>query len=496
MAVKMYSWLAFLLIGVFVGVASFLIDVLVEYLVKWKWEITEIVFQFSLTLGWITFLVFSLLFGGTAAIITVFIGPGAAGGGTAELMGYLNGINIPGLISLRTLFVKIVGLGLAVSSGLCIGKEGPLAHIGAILGHCIAYLPLPCLEYFRNDVDRRELAAAGAAAGVSAAFGSPIGGSLFAYEISRPSTFWSFGLMWKTFFCSSISTFVLNILSSIRLGKDVLIINAGLIKFGQYDENPYRLHDFPFFILLGIMGGLLGALFVYLNSTINRYRKIYLKTKWQKVIEVVVLVAATSTFIYFAPMILRDDCLMENDKIIEASFIQYKCEKDEYNPLATLLLNTEGTVIKALLNKMAVFTYYPLFLFFLIWYFFTVITYGTMVPAGIFLPGILIGCSLGRMVGLFIEDTIIREIKPSTYAIIGSAAILAGYTRLSFSLAVIMLETTENVGLFLPIIFALVVSFGIGRIFNRSLYIGSVRSKSIPFLVEEVPECNKNINAG
>jgi len=232
MTVKMSSWLAFFLIGLFVGVAAFLIDVLVEYLVEWKWQITEIVFKFSLTLGWITFLVFSLLFGGTAAIMTVFIGPGAAGGGTAELMGYLNGINYPGLISLRTLFVKIFGLGLAVSSGLCIGKEGPLAHIGAILGHCVAYLPLPCLEYFRNDVNRRELAAAGAAAGVSAAFGSPIGGSLFAYEISRPSTFWSFGLMWKTFFCSSISTFVLNILSSIRLHKDVFIVNAGLIKFG------------------------------------------------------------------------------------------------------------------------------------------------------------------------------------------------------------------------------------------------------------------------
>ena len=274
-----------------------------------------------MTLGWITFLVFSLLFGGTAAIMTVFIGPGAAGGGTAELMGYLNGINYPGLISLRTLFVKIFGLGLAVSSGLCIGKEGPLAHIGAILGHCVAYLPLPCLEYFRNDVNRRELAAAGAAAGVSAAFGSPIGGSLFAYEISRPSTFWSFGLMWKTFFCSSISTFVLNILSSIRLHKDVFIVNAGLIKFGQYDENPYKLHDFPFFILLGIMGGLLGALFIYLNSTINRYRKLYLKTGWEKVIEVVVLVAVTSTFVYYAPMILRNDCLKETDKVIEASFI-------------------------------------------------------------------------------------------------------------------------------------------------------------------------------
>jgi len=145
---------------------------------------------------------------------------------------------------------------------------------------------------------------------------------------------------------------------------------------------------------------------------------------------------------------------------------------------------------------MAVFDYAPLFLYFIIWYSFTVVTYGTSVPAGLFLPGILIGCSLGRMVGLFIENFIIEEIKPSTYAIIGSAAFLAGYTRLSFSLAVIMLETTENVGLFLPIIFALFVSFGIGRIFNRSLYIGSVRFKNIPFLIEDVPECNKNLTAG
>ena len=182
-------------------------------------------------------------------------------------------------------------------------------------------------------------------------------------------------------------------------------------------------------------------------------------------------------------MILRDDCLQEEDKQIEASFIQYKCDKDEYNPLATLLLNTEGTVIKAFLNKLARFDYAPLALFFMIWYTFTSLTYGTMVPAGIFLPGILIGCSLGRMLGLFIENFIIEEIRPSTYAIIGSAAILAGYTRLSFSLAVIMLETTENVGLFLPVVFALFVSFGIGRLFNRrSLYTGAVRSKNIPFL--------------
>ena len=39
-----------------------------------------------------TFIILSSLFGGLAAILTVFIGPGAIGSGTTELMAYLNGI--------------------------------------------------------------------------------------------------------------------------------------------------------------------------------------------------------------------------------------------------------------------------------------------------------------------------------------------------------------------------------------------------------------------
>lgn len=105
----------------------------------------------------------------------------------------------------------------------------------------IIYAPFKFMKYFQNEHCKREIAAAGAAAGVSAAFGSPIGGSLFAYEISKPSTFWSFGLTWKIFFCSSVSTFTLNILICIMKGEDLSITNAGLIKFGEYDENPYKL---------------------------------------------------------------------------------------------------------------------------------------------------------------------------------------------------------------------------------------------------------------
>lgn len=163
--------------------------------------------------------------------------------------------------------------------------------------------------------------------------------------------------------------------------------------------------------------------------------------------------------------------------------------------MSTLLFNPEGAVIKNFLSKKAVFSYETLLLFFLLWLIFTIITYGTAIPAGLFLPGILIGCSLGRVLGLFIENYIVQEIHPSTYAIIGAASVLAGYSRLSFSLAVIMLETTENVNLFLPIIFALFISFATGRIFNSGMYVQAVMSKKFPFLNEKVPMCNELITA-
>lgn len=265
-------------------------------------------------------------------------------------------------------------------------------------------------------------------------------------------------------------------------------MSAGMIKFGKYDEHPYKLHDLPFFVLLGVLGGLLGAFFIFVNYNVNKLRKIHLNTKLRKAGETCVLVFLTATIIYLAPAMLSDKCMVLEEIEIEANYIHYTCPKEFYNPLATFLLNPEGNVIKAFMNQKAVFNYESLIIYFLIWYLFTIVTYGTSVPAGIFLPGILIGCSLGRMVGLFIDTYIFHEIHPSTYAIIGAATILAGYTRLSFSLAVIMLETTENVNLFLPIIFALFISFGVGRIFNRSLYIGSVRFKNIPFLVEDVPK--------
>jgi len=59
----------------------------------------------------------------------------------AEFIGYCNGINYPDFISIPTLLTKIIAVTLSVVGRLCIGKEGPLAHIGSVLGVLVLYIP-------------------------------------------------------------------------------------------------------------------------------------------------------------------------------------------------------------------------------------------------------------------------------------------------------------------------------------------------------------------
>lgn len=86
----------------------------------------------------------------------------------------------------------------------------------------------------------------------------------------------------------------------------MLIVSAGIIKFGTYDEHPYKMHDLPFFLLLGVLGGLLGAFFIFVNYNINKLRKIHLNTNLKRIGETCALVFLTATIIYFAPSLLSD----------------------------------------------------------------------------------------------------------------------------------------------------------------------------------------------
>ena len=82
------------------------------------------------------------------------------------------------------------------------------------------------------------------------------------------------------------------------------------------------MRDFPFFLILGVTGGLLGAFFNQINYEINVQRKFYLNAKWKKVVECGVLTLVTSFMLVCAPMITSSSCVKETGtELHEAEFI-------------------------------------------------------------------------------------------------------------------------------------------------------------------------------
>jgi chloride channel 7 len=67
------------------------------------------------------------------AWFTCYLEPLAAGSGIPEIKCFLNGINIPRIVRMKTLFCKVVGIIFSCSAGLPLGKEGPMVHAGAVV---------------------------------------------------------------------------------------------------------------------------------------------------------------------------------------------------------------------------------------------------------------------------------------------------------------------------------------------------------------------------
>ena len=73
---------------------------------------------------------------------------------------------------------------------------------------------------------------------------------------------------------------------------------------------------------------------------------------------------------------------------------------------------------------------------------------------------------------------------------------MAGYTRMTYSLAVILMETSRDLSLFVPIIFTILISNQVGYRFTRSLYQRATRTKQMPILSDKIPAPCKFLKAG
>lgn len=173
----------------------------------------------------------------------------AAGSGVAEVKVILSGFVLHGYLGVKTLVLKSLGLVLSVASGLSIGKEGPYVHIATCIGNVACRM---FSKYHRNDGKRREVLSASAASGVAVAFGAPIGGVLFSLE--EVSYYFPPKTLFRTFFCCIAAALSLKFLNPYGTNKIVL--------FEVRYLTDWRLFEMVAFVLLGVMGGATGALFI------------------------------------------------------------------------------------------------------------------------------------------------------------------------------------------------------------------------------------------
>ncbi|XP_057717380.1 H(+)/Cl(-) exchange transporter 7 [Corythoichthys intestinalis] len=495
-------WVVCGLIGFLTGLIACFIDIVVEQLAGIKYQVVkENIERFTevggLSLSLILWAVLNSAFVMMGAIIVAFFEPIAAGSGIPQIKCYLNGVKVPRVVRLKTLVVKVCGVICSVVGGLAVGKEGPMIHSGAVVAAGVSQgrstslkRDFKIFEYFRRDTEKRDFVSAGAAAGVSAAFGAPVGGVLFSLE--EGASFWNQMLTWRIFFASMISTFTLNFFLSIYHNNPGDLSNPGLINFGRFENDSvaYYLYEIPLFIAMGAIGGLLGALFNVLNYWLTIFRIRYVHRPCLQVMEAMLVAAVTAT-VSFTMIYFSNDCQPLDPEHSEEYPLQLFCADGEYNSMATAFFNTPERSVRSLFhNQPGSYNPLTLGLFTLTYFFLACWTYGLTVSAGVFIPSLLIGAAWGRLCGILlsaISATGSIWADPGKYALIGAAAQLGGIVRMTLSLTVIMVEATGNVTYGLPIMLVLMTAKIVGDYFVEGLYDIHIKLQSIPFLHWEAP---------
>lgn len=83
-----------------------------------------------------------------------------------------------------------------------------MVHLACCIGNILSYL-FP--KYGQNEAKKREILSASAAAGVSVAFGAPIGGVMFSLE--EASYYFPLKTMWRSFFCALVAGVILRMVN-------------------------------------------------------------------------------------------------------------------------------------------------------------------------------------------------------------------------------------------------------------------------------------------
>lgn len=416
------------------------------------------------------YVLYSVVFATSAALLVRFYAPYARQSGIPEIKTMLGGFVMQRFLGTWTLVTKSVGIVLSVSSGLWLGKEGPLVHIACCCANIwMKFWP----SLYNNEARKREVLSAAASAGISVAFGAPVGGVLFSLE--QLSYYFPDKTMWQSFVCAMVAGATLQALNPFRSGKLVLYEVT-------YSSGWHSFEMVPF-MFLGLSGGFFGAIFVKLNMVIAKWRRQSETLQKFPVLEAAAIALLTA-LVNYPNVFMR----AQSSELVAMLFAECRTVTDDQFGICDSGLLVAKTISQLLAAA-------------LLGLLFTSVTFGLRLPAGIILPSMTMGALGGRAVGIVVETIQINHptlpffrtcepdipcVTPGVYAVVGAAAALGGITRMTVSIVVIMFELTGALTYVLPIMIAVMLSKWVADGFSKiGIYESWININEYPYLGNE-----------
>ena len=316
---------------------------------------------------------------------------------------------------------KMVAASVSLGTGASLGPEAPSVEIGANFGMLLA-------QVLQLSPERqRLLLGAGAAAGLSAGFNSPIAGVFFALEV----------VLGSTFATSSVSVVLLSAVVSALIAQICLGAQPAFA-LPVYDvRSPLEL---PLYMGLGLLASCVSLAYTEAIQLADhcfqgKTRGFAWLGRLPRPLHPIIGGAIVGLVALQLPQILG----------VGYETVQAMLQDVKFSlPLLLLLLFV----------KLAV----------------TAISLGSGLVGGIFAPAMFLGASLGSAYGIFLEMIPAlsdRVAGPPAYAMVGMAAVLAGSARAPLTAILLMFELTRDYRIVLPLMAAVGLSVWLVEFVNR-----------------------------
>ncbi|CAE7942244.1 Clcn3, partial [Symbiodinium sp. KB8] len=284
-----------------------------------------------------------------------------------------------------------------------------------------------------------------------------------------------------------LMAFVSSVVATLLLSVSDLTGTGHLTLYSVRYTMTLHPSDYVMFAVLGVAGGLVGALFNALNIRWCAFKAKPAFKRWlgpvqeASVLAFVTLVSSwplSLTRYLMAPTIhaLFDTCSDEPGETVR-SRLQAEfglCTEDGYS-------NSSGNGLLTSLGLAAALRFCQM-----------VFTIGSACPAGLFVPSLFVGACLGRCLALGLKALnagtrlFPNKVDPGVYSMVGAASVLGGVSRMTISLVVIMLELTGGLDYVVPFMISVLLAKAVGDSLNEGIYDLQIVLKGYPFLHEEL----------